>query len=85
MEGWGIFINTPSKVTHGVGYPQWSHRSYILQVFDLELDVFFLIADNPAAMLERYTHLTGRAGLPPRWTVYGYPGHIILQLKLYWK
>ena len=68
MEGWGIFINTPSKVTHGVGYPQWSHRSYILQVFDRELDVFFLIADNPAAMLERYTHLTGRAGLPPRWS-----------------
>jgi alpha-D-xyloside xylohydrolase len=67
-EGWGIFTHTPSKVTHGVGYPQWSHRSYILQVFDPELDLFFITADSPAQMIERYTHLTGRAALPPRWS-----------------
>ncbi len=67
-EGWGLFVHTPSKVTHGVGYPQWSHRSYILQVFDAELDLFFIAADSPAQMLERYTHLTGRAALPPRWS-----------------
>jgi len=67
-EGWGLFTHTPSKVTHGVGYPQWSHRSYILQVFDAELDIFFLAADNPRQMIERYTHLTGRAALPPRWS-----------------
>ena len=67
-EGWGLFTHTPSKVTHGVGYPQWSHRSYILQVFDPELDLFFITADSPAQMIERYTHLTGRAALPPRWS-----------------
>lgn len=67
-DGWGLFVHTPSKVTHGVGYPQWSHRSYILQVFDDELDLFFMAAETPAKMLERYTHLTGRAALPPRWS-----------------
>ena len=67
-EGWGLFIHTPSKVSHGVGYPQWSHRSYILQVFDAELDLFFITAEKPAQMIERYTHLTGRAALPPRWS-----------------
>jgi alpha-D-xyloside xylohydrolase len=67
-EGWGVFTHTPAKVTHGVGYPQWSHRSYILQVFDAELDLFFITADSPAQMIERYTHLTGRAALPPRWS-----------------
>ncbi|HSQ16231.1 MAG TPA: hypothetical protein VLM83_00920, partial [Anaerolineales bacterium] len=67
-EGWGVFTHTPSKVTHGVGYPQWSHRSYILQVFDPQLDLFFITADSPAQMIERYTHLTGRAALPPRWS-----------------
>jgi alpha-D-xyloside xylohydrolase len=67
-EGWGLFVHTPSKVTHGVGYPQWSHRSYILQIFDAELDLFFITADSPAKMIERYTHLTGRAALPPRWS-----------------
>ena len=46
-EGWGLFTHTPSKVTHGVGYPQWSHRSYILQVFDAELDLFFIAAESP--------------------------------------
>ncbi len=67
-EGWGLFTHTPSKVTHGVGYPQWSHRSYILQVFDQELDLFFIAADSPARMIERYTALTGRSALPPRWS-----------------
>jgi len=67
-EGWGLFTHTSSKVTHGVGYPQWSHRSYILQVFDAELDLFFIAAESPAKLIERYTHLTGRAALPPRWS-----------------
>lgn len=67
-EGWGLFTHTPSKVTHGVGYPQWSHRSYILQVFDAELDLFLLSGETPADLIERYTHLTGKASLPPRWS-----------------
>jgi alpha-D-xyloside xylohydrolase len=67
-DGWGLFVHTPSKVTHGVGYPQWSHRSYILQVFDDELDLFFIAADSPAELIERYTFLTGRAPQPPRWS-----------------
>ena len=66
--GWGLFVHTPSKVTHGVGYPQWSHRSYVLQVFDPELDLFFIAASSPAQILERYTFLTGRAEQPPRWS-----------------
>ena len=67
-EGWGLFVHTPSKVSHGVGYPQWSHRSYILQVFDQDLDIFFIATDTPAQMIERYTHLTGRTAAPPRWS-----------------
>ena len=27
-----------------------------------------MAADTPSQMLERYTHLTGRAALPPRWS-----------------
>ena len=27
---WGVFVNTPAMVTHGVGHPDWSHRSYAL-------------------------------------------------------
>lgn len=67
-EGWGLFVNTPSRVTHGVGYAQWSHRSYILQIHDTDLDLFLIAASSPAQMLERYTLLTGRAPVPPRWS-----------------
>lgn len=66
--GWGLFVHTPSKVTHGVGYPQWSHRTYILQVQDAAFDMFLIAAQNPSEMLERYTFLTGRTPQPPRWS-----------------
>src|SRR5436190_1775744 len=29
---WGVYVNTPGCVTHGVGYPDWSHRSYVIVV-----------------------------------------------------
>jgi len=67
-EGWGLFVHTPAKVTHGVGYPQWSHRSYILQVFDEELDLFLITGETPAQIIQTYTELTGRAAQPPRWS-----------------
>jgi alpha-D-xyloside xylohydrolase len=66
--GWGLFVHTPSKVTHGVGYPQWSHRTYVLQVEDAAFDLFLIAAKSPAEMLERYTFLTGRTPQPPRWS-----------------
>lgn len=67
-DGWGVFVNTPVRVVHGVGYPQWSHQSYAAHVADAVLDLFLLVADTPAAMLERYTHLTGRAPKAPTWS-----------------
>jgi alpha-D-xyloside xylohydrolase len=61
-------VHTPAKVSHGVGYPQWSHRSYIINLFDEALDLFLIAADTPAAIIKAYTHLTGRSPLPPRWS-----------------
>lgn len=66
--GWGIFTHTTARVLHAVGYPQWSHRSYILNVQDQDLDIFLLAATTPAEMLEKYTALTGRTKEPPRWS-----------------
>lgn len=67
--GWGVFVHTTARVQHGVGYPQWSHRSYVLRVADSVLDLFLFAADSPAALLERYTQLTGRAPRIPRWSL----------------
>lgn len=68
-DGWGVFVHTPSAVTHGVGYAPWSQRSYGLLVEDSCADIFLFAADNPAHMLDQYTQLTGRAPVPPLWSL----------------
>ena len=66
-DGWGLLAHTPGIVRHGVGYPQWSHRTYVLEVEDEALDLFLFTGD-PATILDRYTALTGRAAVPPLWS-----------------
>ena len=66
-DGWGIFVNTPGRVSHGVGYPEWSHRSYVAVVEDEALDLFLFAADSPAALIASYTEVTGRAPQVPAW------------------
>lgn len=65
-DGWGALIHSTGTVRHGAGYPQWSHRSYIAEVEDDQLDVF-LFAGTPAEILDAYTQLTGRPAEPPLW------------------
>jgi alpha-D-xyloside xylohydrolase len=66
-DGWGLLAHTPGVVRHGAGYPQWSHRTYVLEVEDDALDLF-LFTGEPANILDRYTALTGRAAQPPLWS-----------------
>jgi alpha-D-xyloside xylohydrolase len=66
---WGLFVHTPGRVAHGVGHPDWSHRSYALVVDDEALDLFLFAADEPAGILDLYTQLTGRAPEVPRWSL----------------
>jgi alpha-D-xyloside xylohydrolase len=65
--GWGLLAHTTAPTRHGVGFPQWSHRSHVLEVEDSALDLFFFAGD-PATILERYSALTGRPALPPLWS-----------------
>jgi len=66
---WGLFVHTPAPVTHGVGHPDWSHRSYVVEVEDEALDLFLFAADTPAGILDLYTQLTGRAAPVPLWSL----------------
>ena len=66
---WGVFVNTPARVVHGVGHPGWSHRSCVAVVEDEALDLFFIAGRDPAQILERYTLLTGRAPGVPLWSL----------------
>ena len=45
-RGWGLFVHTAATVTHGVGHPCWSHRSYLLEVED-SLDLFLIAGGGP--------------------------------------
>lgn len=68
-EGWGIFINTPAPVTHSVGHPAWSQRAYTALIEDAFFDIYLLDSDSPLHTLEMYTHLTGKAPVPPLWSL----------------
>jgi alpha-D-xyloside xylohydrolase len=66
---WGTYIHTPGMVTHGVGHPDWSHRSYAVVVDDEALDLFLFAADTPAGIIDAYTNITGRAPNVPQWSL----------------
>jgi alpha-D-xyloside xylohydrolase len=66
---WGMHVNTSSLVTHGVGHPDWSHRSYAIQVDDDALDLFVFAADAPAGIIDLHAQLTGRPAPVPGWSL----------------
>ncbi|MAZ87829.1 MAG: alpha-xylosidase [Cellvibrionaceae bacterium] len=68
-SGWGAFVHTPSPVTHAVGYANWSQRSYGLLVEADRMDLWLLSAADGESMLADYTELTGRAPVPPVWSL----------------
>ncbi len=68
-NGWGVFVHTPSPVTHGVGFAPWSQRAYGVHVEDESLDLFIIAGGDGADLIERFTGLTGRAPTPPLWSL----------------
>jgi alpha-D-xyloside xylohydrolase len=68
-SGYGVFINTTARVTQAPGYPHFSNWSYGALVEGDVLDLFFIAGDTPAAMIKRYTDITGRAREVPRWSL----------------
>jgi alpha-D-xyloside xylohydrolase len=68
-DGWGVFVHTTAAVTHGVGYAPWSQRAYGLFVDSPSLDLFLFDGIDGAAQLGQYTSITGRAPVPPRWSL----------------
>ncbi len=67
--GYGIFIHTTARVTHGAGYPPWSNWSYAALVEDAVLDLFFIAGKTPADIIRRYTDITGRSPEVPLWSL----------------
>ncbi|MGN6445101.1 alpha-xylosidase [Amnibacterium sp.] len=64
--GYGVFVNEPGHVSFEVGSEAVERVQFSVQGESLE---YFVIAgDTPAAILERYTALTGRPSDVPVWS-----------------
>ncbi|NJO12477.1 MAG: alpha-xylosidase, partial [Gammaproteobacteria bacterium] len=68
-DGWGVFVHGVAPVTHAVGFAPWSQRAYALQVEGPGLDVFLFTGADGRELLAQYTELTGRAPVPPDWSL----------------
>ncbi|MCL4423775.1 MAG: hypothetical protein M1115_11600 [Actinobacteria bacterium] len=64
-KGWSGFLHTPGPVVADIGaaYPSLLQ----LQTDGAILDLFVFVGGSPKERLTRYTALTGRATVPPRW------------------
>lgn len=65
-KGYGVFINHPGEVEIEVGSEKGSKVG--VSVADERLQYFVIYGPTPLEVLEKYTLLTGRPGLPPSWT-----------------
>ncbi|MFP4345581.1 MAG: TIM-barrel domain-containing protein [Anaerolineales bacterium] len=65
-QGYGVFVNSHHPMTFWIG----SREVTKVQVAVEEpfLDYYFFYGPTPGAIIERYTALTGRAAVPPRWS-----------------
>jgi alpha-D-xyloside xylohydrolase len=65
-RGYGVFINTPGRVMLEVQSERTTRLNIAIQAETLEYMV--IAGPSPKDILNRYTALTGRPGLPPAWS-----------------
>ncbi len=65
-RGYGLFLNTGRRIAYDLGTE--SCETCTLAIDGPYLDIYLLYGPSPAAILERYTALTGRAPVPPKWS-----------------
>jgi alpha-D-xyloside xylohydrolase len=65
-RGYGVFVNSPDRVSFEVGSENVSETAFSVQGESLEYFIFG--GDTIAGVIERYTALTGRPALPPPWS-----------------
>ncbi|HEY3290357.1 MAG TPA: alpha-xylosidase [Anaerolineae bacterium] len=65
-RGYGVFVNHPERVSFEVASEKVERVQF--SVPGEALDYFLIYGPSPAAILERYTALTGRPALSPAWS-----------------
>lgn len=64
--GYGLFINSTSPMVYRMGSE--SNASYSFHVLDDHLDYFLIHGPQFKNILKRYSDLTGKAPVPPKWS-----------------
>ncbi len=67
VGGYGLFLNNTFKTTFDVGHKDPARLS--IEGAGGELDYFLIYGPDPATIVQKYTDLTGRMPLPPRWAL----------------
>jgi alpha-D-xyloside xylohydrolase len=65
-RGYGVFVNHPERVSYEVASEKVERVSF--SVPGESIDYFMIYGPSPKEVLDRYTALTGRPGLPPAWS-----------------
>ncbi|MDI6883965.1 MAG: alpha-xylosidase [Hadesarchaea archaeon] len=65
-RGYGIFVNSSHEIVYDFG--EQSHSSYTFLIKNGILDYFFIYGPLFKHILDKYTDLTGKAPVPPKWS-----------------
>ncbi len=65
-RGYGLLLDSGARITWELGTV--SCQSYTTVIEGTTLDAYIIDGATPAQILERYSGLTGRAPVPPRWS-----------------
>ena len=64
--GYGVFINHPGRVSLEVASEKVEQVQFSVE--DQSLEYFLIYGPSPKEILQKYTALTGRAPVPPKWS-----------------
>ncbi len=67
VGGYGLFLNNTYRTLFDMDWMR--EGKYSFQITGGELDYYFIYGPEPAAILERFSLITGRTPLPPRWAL----------------
>lgn len=65
-SGYGLFVHSSFPMVFRMGSE--SNITYSIHVDDIQLDLFLIYGPRLKHLLSRYTELTGRAPMPPKWS-----------------
>jgi alpha-glucosidase len=66
-KSYGLFLNNTYRSVFDMS--DIEHGRFQLEVAGGELDYYLIYGPEPAQVIERYTQITGRMPLPPRWAL----------------